>query len=160
MYRVFLIHNTLPDEMVIVWRLQTLAAASGLHLEVPNDTQRQNPLLISQMIDAADSVMVLLTERTLESGFVISELNEAISKKRTIIPIVVKGVAHDALIKLMSKYGSPVFIIDPQKPWIMEKELSAYLLKKVGDKNARNALLALAGTLGGLFLLSKLSENG
>jgi hypothetical protein len=160
MYRVFLIHNTPPDEMVIVWRLQTLAAASSLHLDVPNDAQRQNPLLISQMIDAADSVMVLLTERTLESGFVISELNQAISKNRTIIPIVVKGVAHDALIKLMSKYGSPVFIIDPQKPWIMEKELSAYLLKKVGDKNTRNALLALAGTLGGLFLLSKVSENG
>jgi hypothetical protein len=104
--------------------------------------------------------MVLLTERTLESGFVISELNQAISKKRTIIPIVVKGVAHEALITLMSKYGSPIFLLDPQRPWEMEKELSNYLLKKVGDKNTRNALLALAGTLGGLFLLSKLSENG
>ncbi len=159
MYRVFLIHNTAPDEMVIVWRLQTLAAASGLHFDVPNQTQRGNSVLTSQLIDSADAVMVLLTRSALNSPFVESELNYAISKKRTIIPIFIKGVVSKPIRSLASQNGSQVFVLDPAKPWKMESELSQYLLKRVGDKNTRNALLALAGTFAGLFLLSQLSEN-
>jgi hypothetical protein len=159
MYRVFLIYNTSVDEMVIVWRLQTLAAASGLHLDVPASVQRSNSLLISQMIDEADAVIVLLTKSALKSKFLISEINLAISKKKTIIPIFVKGVTSPSITSLFSQYGSPIFVFDPQKPWEMESALSKYLAEKVSDKNNRNALLAIAGTFAGLFLLSKLSEN-
>lgn len=159
MYRIFLIHNTSPSEMVIVWRLQTLAAASGLHIDVPNQTQRQNSSLTSQLIDSSDAVIVLLTHSSLNSSSVVSELNYAISKKQTIIPIFMKGVVSEPIRSLASQYGSPVFVLDPSKPWEMESKLSQYLLKKVGDKNTRNALLALAGTFAGLFLLSQLSEN-
>lgn len=159
MYRVFLIHNTSDDEMVIVWRLQTLAAASGLHLDVPSNVQRSNSLLISQMIDEADAVIVLLTKSALKAKFLTSEINFAISKNKTIIPIFVKGVTSPAITSLFGQYGSPIFIFDPQKPWEMESELSKDLAKKISDKNNRNALLAIAGTFAGLFLLSKLSEN-
>lgn len=158
MYHVFLTHNTSANEMVIVWRLQTLAAASGLQLDVPNDSQRQNPLLVSQMIGASDAVIVLITQSALESEFVAKEIEIANSMNRTIIPILVKGVAPKSIQALIGK-NSPVFIFDPQKPWEMESELSEFLLKKVGDKNTRNAILAIAGTFAGLFLLSKLSEN-
>jgi len=48
MYRVFLSYNT-PDEMAVIWRLQTLAAASGLQLDVPNATQRVDWRTITQM---------------------------------------------------------------------------------------------------------------
>ncbi|MGC2239066.1 MAG: toll/interleukin-1 receptor domain-containing protein [Pyrinomonadaceae bacterium] len=159
MYRVFLIHNTSSDEMVIVWRLQTLAATSGIQLDVPNNVQRANSLLIYQMIDEADAVIVLLTKSALKSKYITSEINYAISKNRTIIPIFVKGVASPPISLLVGQSGSPVFVFDPQKPWEMESELSKFLLRKVGDKNTRNALLAIAGTFAGLFLLSKLPEN-
>jgi len=158
MYRIYLVHNTSANEMVIVWRLQTLAAASGLHLDVPNKTQRQNPVLISQMITEADAVIVLITQSALESEFVAQEIQIATSMNRTIIPILVKGVAPISIQNLIGQ-NSPVFIFDPQKPWEMEAALSNFLLKKVGDKNTRNAILAIAGTFAGLFLLSKLSEN-
>ena len=64
MYRVFLSYNT-PDEMAVIWRLQTLAAASGLHLDVPNATQRDDWPTISRMIDSADSVIAFLTDKAL-----------------------------------------------------------------------------------------------
>jgi len=159
MYRVFLIYHTSADEMVIVWRLQTLAAASGLHLDVPNKAQRSNSQMTAQMIDQADSVIVLLTKKAAESELVESEINFAISRNKTIIPIFVKGVAPKSISLLVKQSGSEVFIFDPQKPWEMESTLSAYLKKKVQDKDTRNAILALAGTFAGLFLLSKLSEN-
>lgn len=158
MYHVFLIHNTSADEMVIVWRLQTLAAASGLHLDVPNGSQRQNSALISQMIYDSDAVIVLVTPSALKSEFVENEIQTAISSNKTIIPIFVKGIAPKS-IRALSGQNSPVFIFDPQKPWEMESELSQFLSKKDGDKNTRNAILAIAGTFAGLFLLSKLSEN-
>lgn len=135
---------------------QTLAAASGLHLDVPNVNQRGNTPLVSQMIDNADSVIVLLTRSALHSEYVTHEINIARSKNRTIIPIYEKGVASKAVTTLV---GSPGFVFDPQKPWEMESELSRYLSKQVKAKESRNAILALAGTFAGLFLLSKLSEN-
>ena len=159
MYRVFLIHHTSPDEMVIVWRLQTLAATSGIQLDVPNNVQRSNSTLIAKMIDEADAVIVLLTKSALRSKYITSEINHAILRKKTIIPIFVKGIASSSINVLVGQSGSPVFVFDPQKPWEMESELSKFLLKKVGDKNTRNALLAIAGTFAGLFLLSKLSEE-
>ncbi len=156
MYRIYLVHNTSANEMVIVWRLQTLAAASGLHLDVPNNTQRQNPVLISQMITEADAVIVLITQSALKSEFVTSEINFAKAKGKTIIPIFVKGIAPQSIQALS---GNDSFVFDPQKSWEMESKLSAFLNRKVADKNTRNAILAIAGTFAGLFLLSKLSEN-
>lgn len=156
MYRIYLVHNTPANEMVIVWRLQTLASASGLHLDVPNESQRQNHSLISQMIDEADAVIVLISKSALKSPFVTAEINLAKTKGKTIIPIFVKGIAPQSIQALS---GNDSFVFDPQQPWKMESELSDFLTKQVADKNARNAILAIAGTFAGLFLLSKLSEN-
>ncbi|MGH9945872.1 MAG: toll/interleukin-1 receptor domain-containing protein [Pyrinomonadaceae bacterium] len=159
MYRVFLIHNTSPDEMVIVWRLQTLAAAEGLQLDVPNKSQRTNFQLTQQMIAGADAVVVLITRKANESKSLEAEINYALSLNQTIIPIFVKGLVSKSIQTLVSRNGTPVFTFDPEKPWEMESSLSQFLKQKVGDKNTRNAIFALAGTFAGLFLLSKLSEN-
>ena len=108
------------------------------------------------MIDEADAVIVLITKSALESSFVTSEINFAKAKGKTIIPIFVKGATPKSIQALS---GNESFVFDPQKPWEMESKLSASLSQKVADKNARNAILAIAGTFAGLFLLSKLSEN-
>lgn len=145
--------------MVIVWRLQTLAAASGLHLEVPNKDQRANKVIIQQMINNSDSMIALLTKTSASSKYVEEEIGYAISINRPVIPIIEKGVAARAIKVLLGKSGTPIFELDPNKPWEMENELFRFLQKKMRDKDARNAILALAGTFVGLFLLDKLTET-
>src|SRR5918911_3282427 len=86
MYRVFLSYNTAPDEMVVVWRLQTLAAASGLHVDVPNPIQRADWPTIMRMIADADSIIAFLTKKA--SRQVKNEISYAMSRGKPIIPII------------------------------------------------------------------------
>jgi TIR domain-containing protein len=158
MYRVFLSYNTTPDEMVVVWRLQTLAAASGLHLDVPNPIQRSDWAAVTQMIVDADSVIAFLTKHGIKAPQVINEINYALSLRRPVIPIIEQGTPTE-LIQSLSQLSGIYFILDPDKPGEMEKALAEYLKKQKYDKDTRNALLALAGTFTGLFLLQKLSES-
>lgn len=152
-------YNTASNDMVVVWRLQTLVAAPGLHLEVPNKTQRVNHVIIQQMINNSDSLIALLTKTSASSRHVEEEIRYAVSINKPIIPIIEKGVAARAIKVLLGKSGTPIFELDPNKPWEMESELFGFLQKEMRDKNARNAILALAGTFVGLFLLDKLSET-
>lgn len=62
MYRVFISHNTTSGNMVIVWRLQTLAVASGLHVDVPNPIQRGDWAAVAKMIPDADAVISIITK--------------------------------------------------------------------------------------------------
>jgi hypothetical protein len=156
MYRVFLSYNT-QDEMTVVWRLQTLAAASGLHLDVPSPAQRANFNSIRKMIDDADSVIVFLTAQP--TSQVNEELAYALKQKRPVIPIVERGTTSTSIEALLQHSGVPVFELDARYPWQMERKLADYLAKKKVGKDARNAILALAGTFIGLFLLDKLSET-
>lgn len=156
MYRVFLSYNT-QDEMTVVWRLQTLAAASGLHLDVPSPTQRANSSAIRKMIDDADSVIVFLTAKP--TAQVNEELAYALKRKRPVIPIVERGTTSTSIEALLQHSGVPVFELDARYPWQMERQLADYLAKQKIDKDARNAILALAGAFIGLFLLDKLSET-
>jgi nucleoside 2-deoxyribosyltransferase len=156
MYRVFLSYNT-PDEMTVVWRLQTLAAASGLHLDVPNTLQRSDWATVAKMIDNADSVIVFLTDKATTT--VKTELSYALSKKIPVIPIVEGDRMTGPIQTLLENSGVPVFKLDSRSPWKMENQLSDYLKKKKYDKDAKNAILALAGTFVGLFLLNKLAES-
>jgi hypothetical protein len=157
MYRVFLSYNTTPDEMVVVWRLQTLAAASGLRLDVPNPIQRSDWATIAQMIDAADSVIVFLTNRA--TAQVKKELTHALSLNKPVIPIVEKGTSTRLIETLLQRTETKVFYLDPSSPWKMENELKNFLQKEQFDKDTRNAIFALAGTFVGLLLLQKLSES-
>lgn len=156
MYRVFLSYNT-PDEMVVIWRLQTLAAASGIHLDVPNSVQRSDWTTVTQMIDAGDSVIAFLTSR--ETAQVKNELTYALGKGKPVIPIVEQGTPTRSIETLLQHSGIPVFQLDPRKSWEMEHKLAKFLERKKYDKDTRNAIVALAGTFVGLFLLQKLTES-
>lgn len=157
MYRVFLSYNTTRDEMVVVWRLQTLAAASGLHLEVLNSEQRSDWTVVAQKIDEADSVIAFLTKQA--SKQIEQELRYALSRGKPVIPIVERGVSTKLINVLLQQSRIPVFELDPDKPGMMETELAEHLRTKKLDKEKRSAILALAGTIAGLFLLQELTQN-
>jgi hypothetical protein len=157
MYRVFLSYNTTPEDMVIVWRLQTLSAASGLHLDVPNPQLRSDQNIIYQMIQQADSVIALLTKRANKQ--VEHEISVALNLSKRVIPIIEPGVLTPPVKALLQKSGSQVFELNRQKPWEMEARLSEFLQREKVNKEARSALLALAGTFVGLFLLNELSKS-
>jgi len=160
MYRVFLSYNTAPDEMVVVWRLQTLAAASGLHVEVPSPAQRSDWPTIAQMISEADSVIAFLTRQA--SPQVRKELHYTLTLGKLVVPIVERGVSIKAIKNLFQQHGKssmPIFELDPNRPGEMEKEIAEFLRKEKTDKETRNAILALAGTVVGLFLLQELTQS-
>ncbi len=121
MYRVFLSYNTTPDEMVVVWRLQTLAAASGLHLDVPNPIQRSDWAAVTQMIGAADSVIAFLTKHILKAPQVITEINYALSLGKPVVPIVEQGASLEIINSLSQRSGT-YFVLDTGKPGEMERE--------------------------------------
>lgn len=156
MYRVFLSYNT-PAEMAVIWRLQTLAAASGLHLDVPMPAQRFDWPTIGKMIDSADAVIVFLTDKA--TTHVKEELSYALTKNIPVIPIVEKGVVTPPVKAILQSKDVPVFTLEPASPWRLENNLAEYLKKMKYDKDTRNAILALAGTFIGLFLLDKLAET-
>lgn len=157
MYRVFLSYNTTRNEMVVVWRLQTLAAASGLHLEVLSPDQRADWRTVTKTIDAADSVIAFLTRQATKQ--VENELRYALDHGKPVIPIVERGVSTKLISVLLEKSGTPVFVLDADNPGAMESMLADYLRKKKLDQEKRNAILALAGTMAGLFLLQELTQN-
>jgi hypothetical protein len=159
MYRVFLSYNanTSRDEMVAVWRLQTLAAASGLQLYVPTPVQRADWATITRMIDDADSVIAFLTKRA--TSQVRKELEYALSRQKTVIPIVEKDTSTNPLKPLSQQSNIEVFNLDVKKPWEMEEKLADFLHREKVGKEARESLLALAGTFIGLYLLQQLTES-
>lgn len=143
--------------MVIVWRLQTLAAASGLHLDVPNQQIRSDQNVVLPMIQQADSVIALLTKRANKQ--VEHEISVALNLNKRVIPIVEPGVLTSPIKVLLQKSGSQIFELNRQRPWEMEARLSEFLQREKVNKEARTALLALAGTFVGLFLLNELSKS-
>jgi hypothetical protein len=120
--------------------------------------QRSDWVTVSQLVNAADAVIAFLTKYAIKAPQVIKETNYALSLGRPVIPIVEQGASLE-LIKSISQRSGIYFVLDPGKPGEMETQLAEYLRKRKYDKDTRNALLALAGTFAGLFLLQKLSEG-
>ncbi len=157
MYRVFLSYNTSPEEMVVVWRLQTLAAASGLHLDVPNHDQRLDSVTVREMIERSDCVLALLTKRATKQ--VQNEIQTALDLGKKVIPIVEPGYLTPPVKALLEKSGNKIFVLHPARPWEMEQQLSTFLRTEKFNKNASTAILALAGTVVGLLLLQELTKT-
>lgn len=154
MYRVFLSYNTSRDEMVVVWRLQTLAAASGLHLDAPNPAQRSDWAMVKEMIDASSTVIAFITKSA--TAQVNKELSYALDCGKRIIPIVERGVSIKALGSLLQE---SVFWLDPHRPWKIEEELTQFLQQEKVSKETKESILAIAGTAIGLLLLQELTKN-
>jgi len=109
------------------------------------------------MIDTADSVIAFLTQKATPQ--VKNELSYALESNKPVIPIVERGTVTTPLAAILHSKGVPMFTLDPRNPWPMENKLAEYLRKQKYDKDTRNAILAIAGTFVGLFLLNKLAET-
>jgi nucleoside 2-deoxyribosyltransferase len=109
------------------------------------------------MIDSADSVIVFLTDKATPQ--VRKELSYALTKNIPVIPIVERGAVTAPVQTILRNKNVPVFTMEPGNPWGIENKLAEYLRKKKYDKDTRNAILALAGTFIGLFLLNRLADT-
>jgi nucleoside 2-deoxyribosyltransferase len=163
-FTVFLSYSLDPDEQAIVWRLQTLAAAQGIQVFVPQRAgfhlpSSRRPLMLDDQvrkaIDKSDCVLAIVTSST--GAAVQKELNYALGKNIPIIPIVEQGVeSHSFLRKL-----TPIFRFsrwDPN-PGRVETEVSQFLLRQKLDKDLRQGVGAIVAIGLGLLALSSLSKK-
>ena len=90
-FRVFLSYGLDPTDMALAWRLQTLAAAHGIEMFVPqhgNGTAAPGAVSVNQAIDRADCVLAIIT--TAASQVVQNELGYVLERHKLVIPIVGK----------------------------------------------------------------------
>jgi nucleoside 2-deoxyribosyltransferase len=166
-FKVFLSYSTDPEEHAIVWRLQTLATAQGIHVFVPQRTGlglpsartvATGPILSEQIrnaIDQSDCVLAIITSST--GRAVESELSYAQGKGKLIIPLVEQGCQNDAFLKTFS----PVFIFSrlDGNPGRVETEVFEFLKKQEKNKEILQAVGALVTVGMGLLLLASLSKD-
>ncbi len=162
-FKVFLSYSIDPDEQAIVWRLQTLAAAHGIEMFVPQRSgsqppaSKRNALLPDQVrnaIDACDCLLAIITTNT--GSAVEKELNYALGKKKLIIPIVEAGVADHSIIDRLK----PVFRFSGwDTPGKIENDVVAFLKGQKQAKENVQAVGALVAIGMGLLLLSSLSKG-
>ena len=89
-YTAFISYNTSPEEQVIIYRLQTLAAASDITVLLPQRNGQRITNETKLRIDSSNSVIAFLTSNL--SPEVREELAYAEAKNKLIIPIYEKGV--------------------------------------------------------------------
>jgi len=161
-FKVFLSYRNGPEEQVIVWRLQTLASAHGIHVFVPprnglqRKVQRRKPLIsteVQRMIDQSDCVLAMIAGPP--GAFVQAELTYALTKEKIVIPILKEGTPQPDFIGRMPQ----VFWFSPSSPGDVESQVIQYLRQRKVSKENQQAVggLILMGL--GLFLLSALSEK-
>jgi len=166
-FKVFLSYSTDPEEHAIVWRLQTLATAQGIHVFVPQRIGpgvpparggATGPILSEQIrnaIDQSDCVLAIITTST--GRAVESELSYAQGKGKLIIPLVEQSVQNDTFLKTFS----PVFKFSrlDGNPGRVEMEVFEFLKKQEKNKEILQAVGALVTVGMGLLLLASLSKD-
>ena len=98
-FRVFLSYSLDPTEMALAWRLQTLAAAHGIEMYVPqhgNGTTPEGAVTVQQAIDRADCVLAIIT--TAANQMVQNELDYALEQRKLVIPIVRTDLAGNPFL--------------------------------------------------------------
>lgn len=158
-FRVFLSYSLDAAEMTLAWRLQTLAAAHGIEMYVPNyaTTPRQDLFgesPIQNAIDRADCVLAILT--TAASPKVQRELKYALEKRKLVIPIVRSEVADRALLSRFPR----VFTFSPgDNPGKVETEIVEFLKGWRITKEKQQTILGLAALGLGLLVLFSLDKG-
>lgn len=159
--RVFLSYSLEPGDRVVAWRLQTLAAANGVHLYVPSRQafrlpSSRAPLLSREArvaIDRADFVLAIITMGLRPE--VDRELQYARSRGKKVIPIVESGVVSQALRQRFPKML--IFSAD-NPPGRLEEDLATFLTQQRVAKEKRQALGALVSIGLGMLVLSALDK--
>lgn len=156
--KVFLSYGAEPSEQVTAWRLQTLAAAHGVHVfvpqrnEVPPARRSQVPSEVRRQIDQSDCVLAIIASRV--GTAVEAELIYAASKGKTVVPILQEGVVQPAFLK---KFRT--FVFSPGNTGEVEAQVAEFLKNQKLSKDRQQALAALVAVGLGLFLLLALAEK-
>jgi TIR domain-containing protein len=156
-FRVFLSYSLDPAEMALAWRLQTLAAAHGIEMYVPQHAAGasggQN-VPVQQAIDRADCVLAIIT--TAASQMVQHELRYASEHRKLIIPIVSAGLSGNPLVTGFQR----TFIFSPwDNPGTVESEIMEFLKEQKLTKDKQQTIGALAALGLGLLVLFSLNKE-
>jgi nucleoside 2-deoxyribosyltransferase len=162
-FEVFLSYSTGPEEQVVVWRLQTLAAAHDIQVYVPYRPERTGfrptaePQLSQEAtnaIDAAGCVLAIITSRV--APVVQQELSYALGKGKPVIPIVQAGVRDGSLLSMFPQ----VFVYSPAgNTGEVESQIIEFLKQWKLSKENQQAITALVAVGLGMLLLSGLSKK-
>lgn len=138
-FRVFLIYSLDPDEMALAWRLQTLAAAHGIEMFVPQHgggTTAPAAVTLQQAIDRADCVLAIITIAA--SEMVQTELRYAQERGKLVIPIVRTDLAGHPLLARFPR----VFTFSPwDNPGAVETQIVEFLKEQRLTKDNRPSAL-------------------
>jgi hypothetical protein len=158
-FRVFLSYSLDPTEMALAWRLQTLAAAHGIEMYVPQhgaDITAQGAVTVQEAIDRADCVLAIITATA--SKMVQNEMRYALENQKLVIPIVRTDLAGHPFLAQFPR----VFKFSPwDNPGTVETEIVEFLKKQQlqqltkGNLQTIGALAALGLGLIVLFSLNK-----
>jgi TIR domain-containing protein len=157
-FRVFLTYSLEPPVQALAWRLQTLAAAHGIEMYVP---QREGAIAslpgevpIQSAIDRSDCVLAIITARA--DASVQRELKYALEKNKLVIPIVQSGFETHPLLARFPQ----AFTFSPlDNPGTLESKVVEFLKKQNLSKEQQQAIGALVAVGIGLLLLFSLSEK-
>jgi nucleoside 2-deoxyribosyltransferase len=158
-FRVFLSYSLDPSDQALAWRLQTLAAAHGIEMYVPQygatSLSRAATLMIQNAIDRSDCVLAIITARA--NSNVQNELRYALAKQKLVIPIVHSDFAKHPLL---AKFH-PVFTFSERDdPGKAETKIVEFLKgQQQLSAEKQRALGALAALGLGLLVLFALSEK-
>jgi hypothetical protein len=156
-FRVFLSYSLDPAEMALAWRLQTLAAAHGIEMYVPQHgvgTAAPGAVTVQHAIDRADCVLAIIT--TAADQMVQNELGYALDHKKLVIPIVGPGLAGNPLLARFPR----VFTFSPwDNPGAVETQIVEFLKEQEMTKDKQRTIGALAALGLGLIVLFSLNKD-
>jgi len=156
-FRVFLSYSLDPAEMALAWRLQTLAAAHGIEMYVPQHgagIAAQGTVTVEQAIDRADCVLAIIT--TAASQMVQNELRYALEHGKLVIPIVRTDLAGNPLLAQFPR----VFKFSPwDNPGTVETQIVEFLKEQQLTKGSLQTIGALAALGLGLIVLFSLNKE-
>jgi hypothetical protein len=156
-FRVFLSYSLDPTEMALAWRLQTLAAAHGIEMYVPDHGfGRTTPgaVTVQQAIDRSDCVLAIITTAT--SQMVQNELSHALDRNKLVIPIVLTDLANQPLLAQFPR----VFKFSPwENPGTVETQIVEFLKEQQLTKEKQQTIGALAALGLGLIVLFSLNKE-
>ena len=155
-FRVFLSYSLDPTEMALAWRLQTLAAAHGIEMYVPqHGTGVVAPgVTITAAIDRADCVLAIIT--TAANQMVQHDLRYALEHRKLVIPIVRTDLAGHPLLAQFPR----VFKFSPwDNPGTVETQIVEFLKEQQLTKDKQQTIGALAALGLGLIVLFSLNKE-
>src|SRR5437867_10429874 len=131
-FRVFLSYSLEGAQIALAWRLQTLAAAHGIEMYVPqygSTPSSPGGVPIQNAIDRADCILAILT--TAASQSVQNELRYALERRKLIIPIARSDLAGHPLIAQFPR----VFFFSPwDNPGKVDTEIVEFLREQQATK--------------------------